>query len=175
MTPTRQDGGKQNLNQLQRQDSAVTQKANKIAGGEVVSPTQGPPNRDEIDQINANRVGTAGTVNTQGGVSNNAANETKDAITGRIIHTVNMMKEVLQGNLGLRETIQKQSELIDNQNGEIFQLQNENEDLRERLMVLEDFTGKDSMDQVNHLMREKKTLEKRVAQLEQTSDNWANF
>ena len=53
----------------------------------------------------ANRIGTAGTVVTQGGVSNNAANETKDAITGRIIHTVNMMKEVLQGNLGLRETI----------------------------------------------------------------------
>jgi hypothetical protein len=26
---------------------------------------------------------------------NNAANETKDAITGRIIQTVNMMKEVL--------------------------------------------------------------------------------
>ena len=72
------------------------------------------PNREEIERINANRVGTAGTVVTQGGVSNNAANETKDAITGRIIHTVNMMKEVLQGNLGLRETIQKQSELIDN-------------------------------------------------------------
>ena len=47
---------------------------------------------------------------------NNAANESKDAITGRIIQTVNMMKEVLQGNLGLRETIQKQSELIDEQN-----------------------------------------------------------
>jgi hypothetical protein len=31
-----------------------------------------------------------------------------------------MMKEVLQGNLGLRETIQKQSQLIDEQNGEIF-------------------------------------------------------
>ena len=44
-----------------------------------------------------------------------------------------MMKEVLQGNLNLRETIQRQSELIDEQNGEIFQLQNENEDLRERL------------------------------------------
>ena len=63
------------------------------------------PNREEIEKINANRVGTAGTVVTQSGVSNNAANETKDAITGRIIHTVNMMKEVLQGNLGLRETI----------------------------------------------------------------------
>jgi hypothetical protein len=30
-----------------------------------------------------------------------AANETKEAITNRIIQTVNMMKEVLQGNLGL--------------------------------------------------------------------------
>ena len=57
----------------------------------------------EISSINANRVGTAHTINS--GVHNNAANETKDAITGRIIHTVNMMKEVLQGNLGLRETI----------------------------------------------------------------------
>ena len=149
-----------------RQDSAITQKAD----GEP-----GMPNRDEIDRMNANRVGTAGTVVTQGGLSNNAANETKDAITGRIIHTVNMMKEVLQGNLGLRETIQKQSELIDNQNAEIFQLQNENEDLRERLIILEDFTGKDSLEQVQHLVKEKKTLEKRVAQLEETSNNWANF
>ena len=75
---------------LQRQDSAVTQKAGQDgAGGGGAGP-----NRDEIDRINANRVGTAGTVNTQSG-TNNAANETKDAITGRIIHTVNMMKEVL--------------------------------------------------------------------------------
>mgnify|MGYP007134770229 CR=1 FL=1 len=36
-----------------------------------------------------------------------AANESKDAITERIVHTVNMMKEVLQGNLSLRETIQR--------------------------------------------------------------------
>lgn len=43
-----------------------------------------------------------------GGKSNplpSAVNETKDAITERIIHTVNMMKEVLQSNLTLRETI----------------------------------------------------------------------
>lgn len=51
---------------------------------------------------------------------NNAANETKDAITSRIIQTVNMMKEVLQGNMTLRDTIQKQSELIDDQNGEVY-------------------------------------------------------
>jgi len=73
---------------------------NETSGGQLLVAR-----REEIDRINANRVGTAGTVVTQGGISNNAANETKDAITGRIIHTVNMMKEVLQGNLGLRETI----------------------------------------------------------------------
>ena len=58
------------------------------------------------------RAGTVALQRQQTSTSN-AANETKDAITGRIIQTVNMMKEVLQGNLGLRETIQKQSELID--------------------------------------------------------------
>ena len=42
-------------------------------------------------------------------------------------------------------------------------------------MILEDFTGKDSLEQVQHLVREKKTLEKRVAQLESTSNNWASF
>jgi hypothetical protein len=35
--------------------------------------------------------------------------------------------------LALRETIQKQSEAIDDLNGELFQMQNENEDLRDRL------------------------------------------
>ena len=49
-------------------------------------------------------------------------NEAKDAITERIIHTVNMMKEVLQSNLSLRETIQKQSETIDSLNADLFQL-----------------------------------------------------
>ena len=47
--------------------------------------------------------------------------------------------------------------------------------MRERLIILEDFTGKDSLEQVQHLVKEKKTLEKRVAQLEETSNNWANF
>ena len=82
------------------------------------------------------------------------------------------MKEVLQGNLGLRETIQKQSELIDEQNSEIFQLQNENEDLRERLSVLEEFTGKDSNYEMQKLVRDKKVLEARVIQLETTNNNW---
>lgn len=96
----------------------------------------------------------------------NAANESKDAITERIIHTVNMMKEVLQSNLQLRETIQKQSEAIDDLNAELFQMQNENEDLRDRLQILEEFTGKDSMEEVSKLVKEKKVLENRVKHLE---------
>lgn len=95
-----------------------------------------------------------------------AVNESKDAITERIIHTVNMMKEVLQSNLNLRETIQKQSELIDSLNGEVFQIQNENEDLRERLQILEDFTGKETYSGVAKLVKEKKVLENRVKHLE---------
>lgn len=104
-----------------------------------------------------------------------AANESKDAITERIVHTLNMMKEVLQGNLQLRATIQKQSEQIDDKNAEMFQLQQENEDLRERLNVLEEYTGKDSLSEVQKLVREKRQLENRVKHLEQTSQNWSQF
>lgn len=68
----------------------------------------------------------------------------KDAITERIIHTVNMMKEVLQSNLSLRETIQRQSETIETLNSELFQMQQENEDVRERLQVFEELTSSKS-------------------------------
>jgi hypothetical protein len=44
-----------------------------------------------------------------------------------------MMKEVLQSNLTLRETIQKQTETIDDLNSELWQHKIENEDLRGRL------------------------------------------
>jgi len=57
-------------------------------------------NRQEQSQVEQDGFdrGAGGALTTsyrnQYGV-NHAANETKDAITGRIIHTVNMMKEVL--------------------------------------------------------------------------------
>lgn len=68
-----------------------------------------------------------------------------------------MMKEVLQGNLSLREQIQKQSESLDDSNAEIFQLTQENEDLRDRLNILEEHVGKDSelMD-ITSLAKEKR-------------------
>lgn len=39
--------------------------------------------------------------------------------------------------------------------------------------MLEEFTGKDSMEEVSKLVKEKKVLENRVKHLEQTSMNWA--
>ena len=71
-----------------------------------------------------------------------AANESKDAITERIIHTVNMMKEVLQSNMQLRETNQRQADEIDNLNSLMFQCQNENEDLRERYKLQRNSRGR---------------------------------
>lgn len=48
----------------------------------------------------------------------------------------------------------------------MFQLSQENEDLRERLQVMEEYTGKDSMVEVQKLVHEKNILEKRVKNLE---------
>jgi|SRR5450830_1937977 hypothetical protein len=39
---------------------------------------------------------------------------------------------------------------------------------------MEEFTGKDSNVEMTKLVRDKKVLEKRVIQLEQTSNNWIN-
>ena len=84
---------------MQRQDSAITTKKGQA---DDVRPQTIPA---EVGGLVSNRTTSITRQNTNS--LNNAANETKDAITSRIIHTVNMMKEVLQGNLGLRETIQK--------------------------------------------------------------------
>ncbi len=55
---------------------------------------------------------------------------------------------------------------MDNLNGEVFLMQNENEDLRDRITVLEEFTGKDAYEVDNRLVKEKKVLENRVNHLE---------
>ncbi len=83
-----------------------------------------------------------------------------------------MMKEVLQSNLSLRQQLQAHNDTIDSLNIEMFQMSNENEDLRDRLQVLEDLTGKDSSYDIQKLVKDKKILENRVKQLEQTNHNW---
>ena len=62
---------------------------------------------------------------------------------------------------------------MDNLNADIFMLQNENEDLRMRLQILEEYTGKDTYTDMAKLVKEKKVLENRVKHLEKTSMNWA--
>jgi hypothetical protein len=56
--------------------------------------------------------------------------------------------------------------MIDSLNAEIFMIQNENEDLRDRVVILEEFTGKDSYAEVTKLVKDKKVLENRVKHLE---------
>jgi hypothetical protein len=59
-------------------------------------------------------------------------------------------------------------------NADIFQYQNESEDLRDRLQILEEYTGKDTTyGDMARLVKEKKVLENRVKHLEKTSMNWA--
>jgi len=48
----------------------------------------------------------------------------------------------------------------------------ENEDLRERLTVIEESTGLDSLAEVRQLVTEKRKLESKVRHLEQTTNNW---
>lgn len=60
------------------------------------------------------------------------------------MHSANIVKEVLQRNMSLSEDLVKNNQLVENLNHEIFQMQRENEDLRERLEILETITGKDS-------------------------------
>lgn len=100
-----------------------------------------------------------------------AANESKDAITERIISTVNMMKEVLQSNLSLRETISKHQETIESLHSEMFQVQTENERIREKLQFFEDIAKGQSdkaqkVEIFSKMFEEKKLLENRVKVLE---------
>lgn len=57
-------------------------------------------------------------------------------------------------------------------NTQMFQIQNENEDIRDRMITLEDLTGKDSATEVHRLVTEKKALEHRVKNLESNNNTW---
>ena len=70
--------------------------------------------------------------------------EAKEAAFERIMHSANIVKEVLQRNMSLSEDIVKNNQMVENLNNDIYQMQRENEDLRERLEILETITGKDS-------------------------------
>lgn len=68
----------------------------------------------------------------------------KEEAFDRIMHSANMVKEVLQRNLILSEDLVKANQENDQQSRDIYQLQSENQEVRERLNILETLTGKDS-------------------------------
>jgi len=54
-------------------------------------------------------------------------------------------------------------------------LTQENEDLRDRLSILEEHVGKDSnLADITTMAKEKRQLENRVKHLEKTTQNWNN-
>ena len=68
----------------------------------------------------------------------------KEEAFDRIMHSANMVKEVLQRNLLLSEDLVKSNQEIDNLNKDMFSLQQENQEVRERLNIIETLTGKDA-------------------------------
>lgn len=85
--------------------------------------------------------------------------EAKEAAFERIMHSANIVKEVLQRNMTLSEDLVKNNQLVDNLNQEIYQLQRENEDIRERLEILETITGKDSFELLKKIKGVNQTLD----------------
>ena len=62
-------------------------------------------NQEQVEQYFKEKYNTLQSIANINNLNNSAANESKNAITERIISTVTMMKDVLQTNLSLRETI----------------------------------------------------------------------
>lgn len=89
----------------------------------------------------------------------NKIEEAKEAAFERIMHSANIVKEVLQRNMSLSEDLVKNNQVVDNLNNEIYQMQRENEDLRERLEILETITGKDSSLLLNKIKNVGGTIE----------------
>jgi len=62
--------------------------------------------------------------------------DNKEHIMDRLLQSVNMVKEVLHSNLKLREQVQELSQKVDFQNAELFHLQCENEEQKDKIQIL---------------------------------------
>lgn len=51
-------------------------------------------------------------------------------------------------------------------------ISNENDDLRERIQVMEEINENDQVYDIQRLVKEKRILEKRIIKLEQSGSNW---
>ena len=63
----------------------------------------------------------------------------KEKMMDRLLKSGNMVKEVLQCNLQLREQIQELTQRLEVQNAELCSLQSENEEQKEKLQIIMSF------------------------------------
>ena len=68
----------------------------------------------------------------------------KEEAFDRIMHSANMVKEVLQRNMILSEDLVKSNQENENLRKQIYGLESEVAEVRERLEILETLTGKDA-------------------------------
>ena len=98
--------------------------------------------------------------------------EGKSKFTERLFKSISMIKEVLQTNLKLRGQVEQLTQRISMQNAEIFHLQCENDDQKDKIQILSNIGQKGlpdnhiNADEVLKLRREKTMLEQRVYYLE---------
>lgn len=132
---------------------ATPEKSIKMSNGEKLLDSDsknnfaGPltsPKLKKIESENAALKESAKARNLFNAEAARKIEEAKEAAFERIMHSANIVKEVLQRNMTLSEDLVKNHQVVDELNQEIFQIQRENEDLRERLEILETITGKDS-------------------------------
>jgi len=108
-----------------------------------------------------------------------------ELIMDRLLENVNMVKEVLQSNLKLREQVQELNKKIEMMNAEIFYLQSDREEQKDRLEILskmqnslmltKKLSAEDKIrfqqrmiitDEMLQLKKEKQMLEQRISYLE---------
>jgi len=88
----------------------------------------------------------------------------------RLLKSVNMIKEVLQSNLKLREQVHELTQRVGQQNTELFHMQCECEDQKEKIQILsKSNTANNVADELIQLRKEKLMLEQRVNYLESES------
>lgn len=69
-----------------------------------------------------------------------------DAAAERLVHSVNAVTNLLKANTELRDNIERLQKLVDDKDTESFQLQIENQALRERLELVEGILKNNSSD-----------------------------
>ena len=110
----------------------------------------------------------------------------KDQMINRIVQSVNMVKEVLQSNIKLRDQVQELTKIVERQQTDISYLTQENVDIKETLSLIKEMNGPEEnsgnqeigispLDKLNiaeemiQLRKGKDLLEKRIKTLEKDS------